>query len=97
MADLFLRMKAIFYAKTAPVSKFFDKNFLFRVGSVGKAPLYVNDEFGRKWPQDAIILLTLFRMGNVAASAKGILSVLRFVLTSGLFCNSVTAKPYTKV
>jgi hypothetical protein len=27
--------------------------FLFRVGSVGKAPLYVNDEFGRKWPQEA--------------------------------------------
>jgi len=24
----------------------FDKNFLFRVGSIGEAPLYLNDEFG---------------------------------------------------
>jgi len=50
-------------------------------------------ENGRK---RRIIVLTLFRMGNIAALAKGILSVPRFVLTNDLFCNSVTAKSYTR-
>ena len=43
-----------------------------------------------------IILLTLSQMGNVAASAKGTPSVPQFVLTNGLFCNSVPAKYDTR-
>ncbi len=48
-----------------------------------------------------IILLTLSQMGNVAASAKGTPSVpqfvcSQFVLTDGLFCNSVPAKYDTR-